>query len=145
PRRLDETVAFLFREKHVPTIGQAVLTREVDPPLRHERYSPVQWENLLGVRCSDVDRVPYPGAFDYRDPDLAPLLAELDLRSGDRAFVAFTREGHAYILRPVFEDTHHDSVLRAREVEEEVFAGQLDLVERDFAGVEENVVREEVR
>ena len=48
-------------------------------------------------------------------------------------------------MRPILEDTHDDGVLLPREVQEEVFTGQLDLVERDFARVEEDVVGEEVR
>ena len=145
PRRLDEAVAFLVRQEHVPAVGQAVLAREIDAPLRDERHLPVERHDLLRVRRADVDRVPHAGAFEHGDPDLAPLLAEVDLRPGDGTLVALAGQRHAHVLGAVLEDAHHDRVLLAREVQEEVLAGQLDLVERNFARVEENVVREEVR
>src|SRR5205823_13639568 len=89
--------------------------------------------------------MPHAGALDRRDPDFAAFLAKVDLRAGDSAIMAGARERHAHILGAVLEDRHHDGVLFPRKVKKKILAGQLDLVDRDFAGIEKNVVGEKVR
>jgi hypothetical protein len=144
PRRLEEA-PLLVGQQHVPAIGQAIVASEIDAPLGDVRHLPVERDDLIGVRAADVDRVPHAWAFEDRDPDLAPLLAEFDLRAGDGTCVAFAREGHAHILVAVLEDAHDDRVLFAGEVQQEVLAGKLDFIDRHLASVKENVIREKVR
>src|SRR5262249_12224721 len=101
--------------------------------------------NLLRIRRPDVDEMPNARPFEHHDPNLASLLPKLDLGPGDGALVGFSRQRYAHVLVAVLEDAHYDRVLLPREMEQEVFTGQLDLVDRYLPGVEENVVREEVR
>ena len=82
--------------------------------------------------------------FEDRHPDLASRLAEVDLGAGDRSGVSLAGQGQADVLVAVLEDVHDDRVFLAGEVEDEVLARQLDAIDRNLAGVEEDVVGEEV-
>src|SRR5262249_37258991 len=119
PRRLDVAFAFAVRQKHVPAIGQAVLSREIDTPLSSERHLPIKRHDFLHVRGGHIDRVPYARALEHGAPDFAALLAKINFGTRDTPLVAFSRQCDTDVLLAVLEYSHDDGVLLSGEMQQE--------------------------
>ena len=144
PGRFQVAVPLFLLEQHLPTVSQIAAPGEIDPPLGFKRHFPVEARDLLGLFGSHVGNVPDLRGLHQGHPDLSAL-AEGDFRPGDDPLVAFSRERNFDVLLAVLEHAHDDGVFCARRMQQEVLARHLDDGHGDFAGVDHNVVGEEIR
>jgi 4-amino-4-deoxy-L-arabinose transferase-like glycosyltransferase len=91
----------------------------------HRRNHPRPWRLIVTLSAGVLLAIAPWTIRNYRE-----LHAVMFMRSNFGLEFSLSNNPDAHVLGAVLENAHHDGVLLAREVEEEVFAGQLDPVER---------------